>query len=154
MYLCSKGNLWQENGQVPLNSVLFPISTYLLNVLKKIKIDLSEGSWWFSYEMRQLRLRSNIHALYLYDLQTEEHMILYRKGTVSIADQYSLATTIDNRYQGDQGIKSHSRYFSAGFKFGFSSKNQIISTCLSLKQSFSVLTRSCNGKNIDDNFKF
>ena len=95
-----KVNLCQENGLVPLNSVLFPISTYLLNVLKKIKIDLSEGSWWFSYEMRQLRLRSNIHALYLYDLNTEEHMILYRKGTVSIADQYSLATTIDNRYQG------------------------------------------------------
>ena len=131
-----KVNLRQENGQIPLNSVLFPISTYLLNVLKKIKIDLSEGSWWFSYEMRQLRLRSNIHALYLYDLQTEEHMILYRKGTVSMADHYSLATTIDNRYQGDQGIQVHSGYFSAGFKFGFSSKNQIMSTCFKFEAEF------------------
>ena len=85
--------------QVPLDSVLFPISTYLLNVLKKIKIDLSSGSWWFSLELRQLRLRNKIKALYLYDLQTEEHMILYRKGTVSIADQYCLTTTIDNRWE-------------------------------------------------------
>lgn len=86
--------------KVPLDSVLFPISTYLLNVLRKIKIDLSSvGAWWFSLEMRQLRLRDNIKALYLYDLETEEHMILYRKGTVSIADQYCLTTTIDNRIQ-------------------------------------------------------
>ena len=37
-------------------------------------------------------------ALYLYDLETEEHMILYRKGTVTISDQYCLTTTLDNRY--------------------------------------------------------
>ena len=87
--------------QVPLDSVLFPISTYLLNVLKKIKIDLSSGSWWFSLELRQLRLRNKIKALYLYDLHTEEHMILYRKGVVTISDQYCLTTTLDNRYYQD-----------------------------------------------------
>ena len=47
--------------QVPLDSILFPISTYLISVLKKMKVDLSEvGSWWFSFEMRKLRLRQNI----------------------------------------------------------------------------------------------
>ena len=92
----------RRNVQVPLDSVLFPLSTYLLNVLKKIKIDLSEvGSWWFSLEMRQLRLRNNTKALYLYDLLTEENMILYRKGVVTISDQYCLTTTLDNRYYQD-----------------------------------------------------
>ena len=111
--------VWQQIVQVPLDSVLFPISTYLLNVLKKIKIDLSSGSWWFSLELRQLRLRNKIKALYLYDLHTEEHMILYRKGTVSIADQYCLTTTIDNRWEVG-GCLSDSQCVPE-FKFGFSS---------------------------------
>ena len=58
------------------------------------------GSWWFSLEMKQLRLRSNIKAMYLYDLETEEHMVLYRRGMVNICDEYTLNTTISDRYHG------------------------------------------------------
>jgi len=89
-----------EGNKVPLNSILFPISTYLINVLKKIKLDMNEiGSWWFSLEMRKLRLRQNIKALYLYDLVTEEQMLLYKRGKVTIQDEYILTTTIDSRIE-------------------------------------------------------
>jgi len=89
-----------EGNKVPLNSILFPISTYLLNVLKKIKLDMNEiGSWWFSLEMRKLRLRQNIKALYLYDLVTEEQMLLYKRGKVTMQDDYILTTTIDSRIE-------------------------------------------------------
>lgn len=57
------------------------------------------GSWWFSLEMRKLRLRQNIKALYLYDLITEEQMLLYKRGKVSIQDEYILTTTIDSRIE-------------------------------------------------------
>jgi len=89
-----------EGNKVPLNSILFPISTYLISVLKKIKLDMNEiGSWWFSLEMRKLRLRQNIKALYLYDLVTEEQMLLYKRGKVTIQDEYILTTTIDSRIE-------------------------------------------------------
>jgi len=89
-----------EGNKVPLDSILFPISTYLISVLKKMKVDLSEvGSWWFSFEMRKLRLRQNIKALYLYDLLTEEQMLLYKRGKVTMQDEYILSTTIDSRIQ-------------------------------------------------------
>lgn len=89
-----------EGNKVPLNSILFPISTYLINVLKKIKLDMNEiGSWWFSLEMRKLRLRQNIKALYLFDLVTEEQMLLYKRGKVSMQDEYILTTTIDSRIE-------------------------------------------------------
>jgi len=90
----------EGNNKVPLNSILFPISTYLINVLKKIKLDMTEiGSWWFSLEMRKLRLRQNIKALYLYDIMTQEQMLLYKRGTVTIQDEYILTTTIDSRIE-------------------------------------------------------
>lgn len=57
------------------------------------------GSWWFSLEMRKLRLRQNIKALYLYDLVTEEQMLLYKRGKVTIQDEYILTTTIDSRIE-------------------------------------------------------
>jgi len=57
------------------------------------------GSWWFSLEMRKLRLRQNIKALYLYDLVTEEQMLLYKRGQVTMQDEYFLATTIDSRIE-------------------------------------------------------
>jgi len=57
------------------------------------------GSWWFSLEMRKLRLRQNIKALYLYDLVTEEQMLLYKRGTVTMQDEYKLTTTIDSRIE-------------------------------------------------------
>jgi len=69
-------------------------------VLKKIKLDMNEiGSWWFSLEMRKLRLRQNIKALYLYDLVTEEQMLLYKRGKVTMQDDYILTTTIDSRIE-------------------------------------------------------
>ena len=46
-------------------------------------------------------------------------MILYRKGTVSIADQYCLTTTIDNRWEVGECL-SVSQCVPE-FKFGFSS---------------------------------
>jgi len=65
-----------------------------------MKLDLSEvGSWWFNFEMRKLRLRQNIKALYLYDLLTEEQMLLYKRGKVTMQDEYILSTTIDSRIQ-------------------------------------------------------
>eukprot|EP00091_Calanus_sinicus_P005623 TRINITY_DN16084_c0_g1_i1.p1 TRINITY_DN16084_c0_g1~~TRINITY_DN16084_c0_g1_i1.p1 ORF type:complete len:110 (-),score=10.82 TRINITY_DN16084_c0_g1_i1:85-414(-) len=65
---------------------------------QEIKLDMNEiGSWWFSLEMRKLRLRQNIKALYLYDLVTEEQMLLYKRGKVTIQDEYILTTTIDSR---------------------------------------------------------
>jgi len=57
------------------------------------------GSWWFSLEMRKLRLRQNIKALYLYDLVTEEQMLLYKRGQVTMQDEYFHATTIDSRIE-------------------------------------------------------
>ena len=57
------------------------------------------GSWWFSLEMRQLRLRRRVKAVYLYDLETSEAMVLYRRGRVTITDEYSLNTTLNNRSQ-------------------------------------------------------
>jgi len=49
--------------------------------------------------MRKLRLRQNIKALYLYDLVTEEQMLLYKRGKVTIQDEYILTTTIDSRIE-------------------------------------------------------
>ena len=49
--------------------------------------------------MRQLRLRRRVKAVYLYDLETSEAMVLYRRGRVTITDEYSLNTTLNNRSQ-------------------------------------------------------
>lgn len=86
--------------QVPLNSILFPISTYLLASLRRVRLDMSEvGAWWWGLEMRQLRLRPRVKALYMFDTETEEHMLLYRRGEVNIGDEYTLNTVISDRIQ-------------------------------------------------------
>ena len=47
--------------------------------------------------MRQLRLRPNTKAVYMFDMETEEHMVLYRRGKVNMGDQYTFNTVISNR---------------------------------------------------------
>lgn len=110
-------------NQIPLNSVLFPLSTYVLATLKRIRLNLSEvGSWWFSLEMRQLRLRRRVKAVYLYDLETSEAMVLYRRGRVTITDEYSLNTTLNNRSQHNMAAFYVVQLYIvniSGFKSGF-----------------------------------
>jgi len=55
--------------------------------------------WWYSLEMRKLRLRQNINALYLYDTVTEEQMLLYRPGKVTLDSNYSRTSTIASRLE-------------------------------------------------------
>jgi len=57
------------------------------------------GAWWWGLEMRQLRLRPRVKALYMFDIETEEHMLLYRRGEVNIRDEYTLNTVISDRIQ-------------------------------------------------------
>ena len=88
----------ESHFQIPFNSILFPISTYLVPALRKIRLDVSEvGSWWWGLEMRQLRLRPDTKVVYMFDMETEEHMVLYRRGKVNIKDQYTFNTVISNR---------------------------------------------------------
>ena len=84
--------------QVPLNSILFPLSTYLLASLRRVRLDMSEA-WCWGLDMRQLRLRPRVKALYMFDTETEEHMLLYRRGEVSIGDEYTLNSVISDRIQ-------------------------------------------------------
>lgn len=95
-----------EDNKIPPDSVLFPISTYLIKLLNNLAHDISEvgawcsmPAWWYSLEMRKLRLRQNINALYLYDTVTEEQMLLYRPGKVTLDSQYSRTSTIASRLE-------------------------------------------------------
>jgi len=95
-----------EDNKIPPSSVLFPLSTHLIKLLNSLALDISEvgawcsmPAWWYSLEMRQLRLRQNINALYLYDTMTEEQMLLYRPGRVTLDSQYYRTSTIDSRLE-------------------------------------------------------
>jgi len=91
---------YSQGNQIPVDSILFPLSTYLLSALKKIKQELHEvGDWWHGLEMRKLRLRHNIKALYLYDTYTDEQMILYRTGLVTLHDMYTHTCTVQKRVE-------------------------------------------------------
>jgi len=95
-----------EDSKIPQDSVLFPISRHLIKLLNNLAQDISEvgalcsmPAWWYGLEMRQLRLRQNINALYLYDTLTDEQMLLYRPGQVTLDSEYSRTFTIASRLQ-------------------------------------------------------
>lgn len=90
--------------KVPHDSVLYPISHYLTTLIANLAADLCEvgawcamPAWWYSLEMRQLRLRHNIKGLYLYDNHTEEQMVVYRPDTITMDSSYTRVTTIATR---------------------------------------------------------
>jgi len=95
-----------EETEIPTDSVLFPLSTYLTGFLATLAADLSQlgawcqmPPWWYNLEMRQLRLRHDIKGLYLYDLHTDEQMLVYKPDTVTMDCEFTKASTIAARLE-------------------------------------------------------
>jgi len=95
-----------EENEIPTDSVLFPLSTYITGFLATLAADLSQlgawcqmPSWWYNLEMRQLRLRQDIKGLYLYDLHTDEQMLVYKPDTVTMHCEFTKASTIASRLE-------------------------------------------------------
>lgn len=95
-----------HRSQVPADSVLFPLSIYLTGLLTLLSRELSDigawcsmPPWWYTLEMRKLRLRHDIKGLYLYDRLTDEQLVLYRPGSVSLASQYTRTASIAARLE-------------------------------------------------------
>jgi len=95
-----------HNDKIPPDSVLFPLSRYLVSLVSSLGRQLSSlgtwvalPDWWNSLEMRKLRLRHNIKGLYLYDSQTKEQMLLYKPGTVTMDCHFTRASTIASRLE-------------------------------------------------------
>lgn len=95
-----------QPSQVHADSVLFPLSTYLTGLLTSLARKLSDlgawcsmPPWWYTLEMRKLRLRHDIKGLYLYDRLTDEQLILYRPGCISLASQYTRTASIVARME-------------------------------------------------------
>ena len=68
--------------------------------------------------MRQLRLRPDTKAVYMFDMQTKEHMVLYRRGKVAMSDQYTFNTVISNRSAFNETNENTFNFSNLGFKFG------------------------------------
>jgi len=95
-----------EGEKVPADSILFPLSHYLVQLLTTLAQDLSNmGSWvpmpawWHGLEMRKLRLRHNIKGLYLYDTHTCDGMVLYQSGQVTMHSTFTPSSTIASRLE-------------------------------------------------------
>jgi len=95
-----------EENEIPTDSVLFPLSTYITGFLATLAVDLNQlgawcqmPSWWYNLEMRQLRLRQDIKGLYLYDLHTDEQMLVYKPNTVTMHCEFTKTSTIASRLE-------------------------------------------------------
>ena len=106
--------------------------------------------------MRQLRLRRRVKAVYLYDLETSEAMVLYRRGRVTITDEYSLNTTLNNRSQHNMAAFYVVQLYIvniSGFKSGFCDHRlfQLLKFFVEIRNIITTIadTRSCFGKMLE-----